>query len=278
MQTVGLIGYPLGHSISPAFQQAAFDCLGIDARYELWETPEKDVEKFVKGIRLPDKLGANVTVPYKELVIPLLDGLSDIAADVGAVNTIVKQGSKLIGHNTDAIGFLRALTEEGKFNPAQRNVMMIGAGGVARAIGFILLKSGVSSLDIFDIDGERAGKLAQDLKSSLVTVLDSNEGDQYDQAVSSADLIVNCTPVGMIHTSSEGKSPIRSELISPRSTVYDVVYNPSITRLMSDAQDAGAASLGGLSMLVFQGVAAFELWTGKTAPVDIMMQAAVNAM
>ncbi|MDP6180677.1 MAG: shikimate dehydrogenase, partial [Desulfatiglandales bacterium] len=219
-----------------------------------------------------------VTVPYKELVIPLLDGLSELAADIGAVNTIVKQGSKLIGHNTDAVGFLRALTDEGKFDLSKKKIVMIGAGGVARAIGFILLKSGISSLAIFDIDQDRATKLALDLKSNLVNVLTSNEGRQYNQAVLGADLIVNCTPVGMIHTASEGKSPVPAELISPDSTVYDVVYNPPVTQLMSEARDAGATALGGLSMLVFQGVAAFELWTGKDAPVDIMMNAAQKVM
>jgi shikimate dehydrogenase len=179
-QTVGLIGYPLGHSISPVFQQAAFDKLGLDIRYELWETPPEKLSDVVNDIRSSDKSGANVTVPYKESVIPMLDELNDVAAGIGAVNTIVKKDEKLVGYNTDAEGFIRALEVEGKFDPEGKTMSMIGAGGVARAIGFALIQSGIKSLELFDIDMARAEKLAGELCATDVRVLSSNEGSQFE--------------------------------------------------------------------------------------------------
>ncbi|MFO8100556.1 MAG: shikimate dehydrogenase [Dehalococcoidia bacterium] len=278
MKTVGLIGYPLGHSLSPVFQQAAFDHLKLDIRYELWETPPEKLEEVVNSIRAEDKLGSNVTVPYKEDVIGLLDELNEIARDIGAVNTIVKKNGGLTGYNTDAEGFRRALEAEGNFDPAGKRVTMIGAGGVARAIGFILIKSGVASLKLFDIDQSRAEKLATELGSSGVAVLKSGEGSEYEEAVSEADLLINCTPIGMKHSPSENDSPVAEGLISAQSLVYDVVYNPLKTPLLQMAEKKGARGLSGLSMLVYQGVAAFELWTGQAAPVDIMMKAVKRAL
>ena len=277
-QKVGLIGYPLGHSISPVFQQAAFDHLGLDIRYELWETKPEDLARAVRELRSPDKLGANVTVPYKEEALKLADQLDDLAYDIGAVNTIVKNGPKLVGHNTDAGGFLRALKEQGKFDPRGKKVTIIGAGGVARAIGFVLVKAGVKSLALYDIEADRARKLGEALKSDDITVLESSKGREYEMAVTSADLLINCTPLGMKHSRTEGQSPVPAELISPRSLVYDVVYNPVQTPLLKNAAAVGARCLGGLSMLVYQGVSAFELWTGRKAPVDIMMKAAEGAL
>ncbi|MDD5092838.1 MAG: shikimate dehydrogenase [Dehalococcoidia bacterium] len=277
-QKVGLIGYPLGHSISPAFQQAAFDHLGLDIRYELWETPPGNLSQVVKDIRSAEKLGANVTVPYKEAVLRLMDYLDPMASDIGAVNTIVKRDGILIGYNTDAGGFLRALKEQGKFDPQDKKVAIIGAGGVARAIGFVLVKSGVRSLALFDIDAARAGKLASDLEAKQVSVLTSEKSAEFRKAVSTADLLVNCTPLGMKHSPGEKRSPVDEKLISPGSLVYDVVYNPIKTPLLQMAERAGARTLGGLSMLVYQGVLAFELWTGRTAPVDIMMGKAGGAL
>lgn len=277
-QTVGLIGYPLGHSISPVFQQAAFDHLKLDIRYELWETKPEKLADTVRSIRDSGKLGSNVTVPYKQDVLPMMDELNEIAAEIGAVNTIVKRGRKLIGYNTDAEGFLRALESEGKFDPEGKRVTLIGAGGVARAIAFVLVRAGAISLTLFDIDRARAEKLAESLRGARVTVLASDRGSAYEEAVGGVDLLVNCTPIGMKHSPTEGQSPVRAELISPSCFVYDVVYNPPKTALLEAAQRAGARTLGGLPMLVYQGVAAFELWTEKAAPVAVMMEKARRAL
>jgi shikimate dehydrogenase len=286
MSLVGLIGKGLKHSISPQFQQAAFDHLGLDVRYELWDTEESDLQTVIEGIRKPLKLGANVTIPYKEAVIPLLDEVDPNAGRIGAVNTIVNREGRLAGYNTDSTGFLRALRHEGGFEPAHTKGMLLGAGGVARAAGYALVGAGVSSLVLTDIIPEKAQGLALDLERAaaqqggqpaIIQVSALNDTG-FDEAVSDCDLIVNCTPVGMKHSAMEGQSALDSARIPQRALVYDLVYNPIETQLLREAHKAGARILGGLAMLVYQGAAAFELWTGMEAPVDIMMQAAKEAL
>lgn len=277
-ETAALIGYPLKHSISPFFQQSAFDHYHLDVSYELWEIESSGLEKAIDSLRQPSCLGANVTIPYKETVIPLLDGLEGLAADIGAVNTIVKKDNRLIGYNTDAGGFLRSLREKGRFDPKDKKAAMLGAGGVAHAIGFVLVRAGIRSLAIFDIDVERARKLASELKANGISVLETDKGTEFGHAISSAELLVNCTPIGMKHSPSEGQSPLAGDLISPGSLVYDVVYNPTETTLLKEAEKRGAHVVGGLSMLVYQGAEAFELWTGRAAPVEIMFERAKEAL
>ncbi len=305
----GLIGYPVGHSISPAMQQAAFDHYKLDLRYELWETEPSELEDAVERLRQPQTLGANVTVPHKEAVIPSMDELDDLALEIGAVNTIVNRGGRLIGYNTDAGGFLRALRKEGGFDPAGKRAVLIGAGGVARAAGFALARAGVKSLVITDIITERAHVLASDLERSLartqgppprscvdareiggVASLDfqmhpipeikvlSPDEPLFEKTVSGCDLLVNCSPVGMKHSATEGKSPVEAKLVPKGALVYDVVYNPLETPLLTDAKRGGARTLSGLAMLVYQGAMSFEMWTGKEAPIDIMYKSAKKAL
>ena len=283
---VGLIGYPLGHSISPAMQQAGFDNLGLDIRYELWETERGDVRAVVEGLRQPSKLGANVTVPYKEMVLEFLNEVDRDALDIGAVNTIVNRGGRLKGYNTDAGGFLTALRGEAGFDARGKHAVLLGAGGVARAVSFALVRAGIGSLTLTDIIMDRAQGLACDIKRNLADkqVLDLemeaiNACDaRLGEALSGCNLLVNCTPIGMKHSDSEGKSPVEYDRIPQGALVYDVVYNPVETELLSDARRIGAQTLGGLCMLVYQGALAFDLWTEKAAPVDIMMSAAKKAL
>ncbi len=283
---VGLIGHGLKHSISPLFQQAAFDHLGLDIRYEAWETEPSELEKVLEKVRGPSILGANVTVPHKEAVVPLMNGFDDLAREIGAVNTIVNRGGRLEGCNTDAGGFLRALGREGGFDPAGKGVVLLGAGGVARAASFALARAGVKSLVITDIIEEKAHELVSDLERSLAGTQGPApeirallpDDPQFGEGLSGCDLLVNCTPMGMKHSAGEGESPLEARLIPKRALVYDVVYNPIETPLLADAKRAGASTLGGLAMLVYQGAAAFELWTGKKASVDIMMEAATKAL
>ena len=276
---VGLIGNKLKHSISPQFQQAAFDYLGLDIRYEVWETVKDELPRVVEGIRDPSKLGANVTIPYKEAALPLLDDVDSDARRIGAVNTIVNRGDKLIGYNTDSSGFLKALREDGGFSPRNKRAVLLGAGGVARAVGFALVGAGVKSLVIFNRTQGRGEALAWDLKVSdtEVVALSWKDGKTLT-ALAECDLLVNCTSVGMKDSAGEGKSPLGVGLIPKRALVYDVVYNPIETPLISAAKKAGARTLGGLPMLVYQGAASFELWTGKSAPIDMMMRVAKRAL
>ena len=276
---VGLIGHKLKHSISPQFQQAAFDYLGLDIRYEVWETAKDELPNVVEGVRDASKLGANVTIPYKEAVLPLLDDVDSGASRIGAVNTIVNRGGKLIGYNTDNSGFLKALREDGGFSPRNKRAVLLGAGGVARAVGFALVDAGVKSLVILNRTQSRGEALAWDLKVSdtELVALSWKDGKTLT-ALAECNLLVNCTSVGMKDSASEGKSPLGIGLIPKRALVYDVVYNPMETPLLAAAKKAGARTLGGLPMLVYQGAASFELWTGKSAPIDMMIRVAKRAL
>ncbi len=280
---VGILGYPLAHSISPAFQQAAFDYHSIPARYHAWTTPPEQLESRVRALRGEDYLGANVTVPHKERVGEYLDDIDTWAERIGAVNTIVRVDDTLVGYNTDAYGFIKSLTETGHFRPAGRNVLLVGAGGAARAAVFALAQEGIASLTIANRTLERAESLAADIRNSLDCVSSNVKvvplhGSQIREASANADLIVNSTSIGMRHSDDEGRIPSESLVIPPTALVYDMVYNPPETPLLTAAKAAGAPVLGGLPMLVYQGAAAFERWTGEEAPIDVMFRAAEEAL
>jgi shikimate dehydrogenase len=283
---IGLIGHPLKHSISPYFQQAALDYYRLDIRYEAWETGPAQLQDIVNDLRKPQNVGANVTTPHKEAVLPLLDEVDDLAISIGAVNTIVKKDDKLMGFNTDAYGFIEALDKEGHFAPEGKRVVILGAGGVARAVGFVLVQRKVASLAITDGIPERARTLAENLLRYTKLASPTSEDLELDitafqwQSLSSAetfdncDLIIHCTTIGMKHSSQEGQSPLSLEVIPRSVLVYDLVYNPWLTPLLRLAQKAGANILGGLPMLVYQGAASFKLWTEREAPIDIMFNKA----
>ncbi|MGB5925726.1 MAG: shikimate dehydrogenase [Dehalococcoidia bacterium] len=283
---IGLIGYPLRHSVSPYFQQAALDHYQLDIRYEAWETTPAELPDIVRNLRKPQNIGANVTVPYKEAVLPLLDGIDDLASSIGAVNTIVKKDDRLLGSNTDAYGFAEALDKEGHFDPEGKQVIMLGAGGVARAVTFVLVQRKVASLGITDGIFERASALTENLVRYVKEASPSSRGSEPDitafqwknlssaKTLNNCDLILHCTTIGMKDSPQEGQSPLSREVIPKNVLVYDVVYNPWLTPLLRLAQKAGANILGGLPMLVYQGAASFKLWTGREAPVDIMLKRA----
>ena len=287
---VGLIGYPIKHSISPFFQQAALDYYQLDIRYEAWETGPAQLQGMVNSLREPHNIGANVTVPYKEAVLPLLDEVDDLACSIGAVNTIVEKNERLLGFNTDAYGFIEALDKEGQFDPEGKGVLILGAGGVARAVCFALVQRKVASLAITDGVFERASLLAEDLISDTQRISPGSKDPETDicafqweslsspGTLSKCALIVHCTTIGMKDSPQEGQSPLSLEVIPKNVLVYDVVYNPWPTPLLRIAEKAGANILGGLAMLVYQGAASFKLWTGKEAPIDIMFSKAKEAL
>lgn len=278
-QRLGIIGYPIGHSISPIFQQAGLDHLGIDATYEKWEVTPEDVGDFVAGLRAPGTLGINITVPHKQAVIPFLDEVDEWATAAGAVNTIVNHDGHLTGHNTDGPGFLRALLVETGYDPSRTRALILGAGGAARGILLALVRGGVDSLVIANRTLERAETLAQLASDNGVgSEAISLSGDALTEAAASANLIVNCTTMGMSHGPDEHGSPISAAQIPATATVNDVVYTPLLTPILKEAAAAGATALGGLHMLVYQGVLSFQMWTGVDAPVDVMLAAATVEM
>jgi shikimate dehydrogenase len=283
---IGLIGHPLKHSISPYFQQAALDYYRLDIRYEAWETCPAELENTVNRLRRPQYAGANVTVPYKETVLPLLDGVDDLARSIGAVNTIVKKDDKLVGFNTDAYGFIEALREKGGLDPQGKRIVILGAGGVARAVGFSLVQRNAASLSISDGIFERAAALAESLAKYVDEFSPGRQDGQPTvtafkwqdlrsaETLGNCDLIVHCTTIGMKDSPQEGQSPLTRQVIPRGVLVYDVVYNPSPTPLLALALETGARILGGLPMLVYQGAASFRLWVGREAPIDIMFRKA----
>ena len=276
---LGIIGYPIGHSISPVFQQAALNDLKIDAEYRPYEVTPDDVPRFVDSLRAEPVRGINVTVPHKEAVMDHLDEIDEWASEAGAVNTIVNRSGRLTGYNTDGYGFLRALRESGGLEPAGKNALILGAGGSARGVVQALLRAGIGSLVIANRTLARAESLAELARSGgAKTDAISLESDRIHEAAGSADAIVNCTSLGMTHGPDEAASPLRAMHIPPTALVYDLVYNPTLTPLLREAEQAGAKTLGGISMLVYQGAASFEIWLQRPAPVAVMMNAAMDAM
>ncbi len=278
-QTIALLGYPLGHSISPVFQQAGLDALHIDAKYEAWHTPPEKLAETVAKLRGSDYLGCNVTVPHKEHVVAMLDHVDPSAASVGAVNTIVNKGGKLSGYNTDSEGFARALERQGKFMATGRKVLLLGAGGAARGVVLALSRLGVAHLSVANRTADRAKVLVELAASQQVpgAVVEWNDA-ALAAAARTAHLIVNTTTLGMAGGPNPAASPLPASSIPYSALVYDLVYNPRETPLLKAANQAGARTLDGLPMLVYQGAAAFTHWTGKPAPTEAMLKAAEAAM
>jgi len=276
---VGIFGHPLSHSLSPAIQQAAFDYHKIDALYQAWPTSPEELALEVAKLRGKLYLGANVTIPHKVKVMQQLDSIDKMAMDIGAVNTIVKENRTLVGYNTDAYGFIKSLKEGSGIDPSRKRALLLGAGGAARAAAYALAQEGVARITIANRTLNRAVSLSDEIRLILSDVLAiSTDGSDLLKAASSADIIVNSTSMGMRHSEAEGQSLLHSEAIPASAVVYDMVYNPSETPLISEARQAGAIVVGGLGMLIHQGAADFLKWTGKDAPIDIMMEAGEKAL
>lgn len=276
---VGLIGHPVGHSISPRFQQAAFDALRIPALYELWDTLPEDLGRRVQGLRSADALGANITIPYKQAIPALADECSAEVELTGAANTLVNDGGRLRAHNTDVGGFARALAGELGYSVRGRRVALLGAGGAARAIVVALAREEAESILVLNRSEDRARALVADLGRALaVTLLAGPLAEGAGALLAGCDLLVNCTSVGLAGTPLADALPLDPSALPLAATVVDIVANPLVTPFLAAAAKRGHATLGGLAMLVHQGALAFELWTGTPAPLDVMMTAACAAM
>ncbi len=273
----GVIGHPIGHTKSPLFQQAALDHCGIDMTFATWDVPPEELAAKVESFRSPDFVAGCVTLPHKQAIMPMLDGLADTAEAVGAVNWVIPDDGKLIGHNTDAPGFLRALKESAGFDPQGRSAVVFGAGGAARAIVYALRTGGVASVAIANRTVEKAQALAAEMTAGRFrpTALALDPTSLADVAPY-ADLFVNTSSMGMEGGPAPNDSPVPAELISAEATCYDAVYAPPMTPFLFEAERAGATPAGGISMLIYQGVVGFELATGRDAPVAEMF-AAVGA-
>jgi len=271
---VGLIGWPVEHSLSPAMHNSAFAALKLNWCYVPLPVPPERLGEAVAGLRALGFMGANVTVPHKEAVMPYLDEVAPEAQVIGAVNTIVVCEEKLMGYNTDWRGFLAALSE-GDFDPQGKRVVVLGAGGAARAVVYALAQAG-AQVTVLNRTPARAQALIQDFSPlfpspSLLSLPLTPQ--TLRERTSEAHLLVNATPVGMWPEVDESLWP--EGLSFPgHLTVFDLVYTPRQTKLLRQAREAGAKVIGGLGMLVHQGAVAFELWTGERAPVETMYEAA----
>jgi len=271
-----LIGWPLRHSVSPAMHNAAFRELGMTGEYSLLPVEHgRDLGRVLEQMRAaPEWIGANVTVPYKEKILPHLDRLEGAAAELKAVNTIVRRGDQLVGHNTDLPGFIADLKRNG-MDATGKSALVIGSGGAARAVVLGLIQSGCK-VTLVAVIREQAEALASKLGHGRVNVAGWDDPALAEIAKAAA-LIVNTSPVGMWPKTDA--TPWPKEIPLPESiSVYDLVYNPFETRFLREAKVRGAKTASGLGMLVEQGAIAFELWTGARAPREVMLRAARAAL
>jgi shikimate dehydrogenase len=266
----GVIGYPVKHSLSPRMHNAAFKALKINAEYKLFPLREKELGTFLKGLPKKGIFGLNVTVPYKEKVIPYLDKISPLARQAQAVNTIKVVKRKLLGFNTDGKGFLRHLRQDLRFNPRGKSVVVLGAGGGAKAVLLALAGCRPVSIAIYDIDQRKARKLTAYLKKSF-RGLEIRQASSIDTlGIENADLLVNATPIGL---KKSDPLIVSRQFLRRGMLVYDLIYNPAKTKLLKAALKKGSRVSNGLGMLLYQGAESFSIWTGRNAPLEVMRRA-----
>jgi shikimate dehydrogenase len=272
---VGLIGDPVGHSKSPAMQDAAFAAVGIAARYELWLTHAAELPERIASLRMPEVLGANVTIPHKRAVLPLVDDLAEDALATGAVNTIVPRQGRLIGENTDVAGLVAALAEIGWQGMEQ--AVILGAGGAARAAAVALARLGAEAICVM----ARSVQAAQDLTAAVAPAarhasllwgdLTATDPHIWRRMLATTDIILNATPVGMAHLPGLPLDEVVLDLIAPGTLIVDCITHD--TPLIQAARARDLPAMNGLPMLLHQGAAAFTLWTNRPAPLDVMRAA-----
>lgn len=264
----GLFGDPVAHSKSPLMQNRAFRETGRNAAYAAFHIKPEHLGDAVKGIRALQFRGVNVTIPHKVEVMKYLDEIDEAAEAIGAVNTIVNDGGRLIGYNTDGIGYVRSLKEETGVDLKGKRILLLGAGGAARGIAYALAKEGAGRLTIANRTRERATELAR--AASEWTETRDIGLDSIADVIGDIDVVVNTTSIGM-HPSVD-EVPMDPSLFRPGMLASDLIYNPRITRFLREAEENGAKVHGGLGMFIYQGAYAFEYWTGVSAPVSAMRE------
>ncbi len=274
----GLIGNPVEHSVSPAMHNAAFAALGLDYAYIPFRVEKEALAAAVSAVKALNMRGLNVTIPHKVAVMPLLNELEPLAQKIGAVNTIINNGGRLKGCNTDAAGFLKALLDKGVESHG-RKAVVVGAGGASRSISFTLAERGAEIVILnrrqemawaVELAAAISGCFKQEVKA--LELKDAN----LAAALDSADILINATSVGM--SPHDNRSVVPAEMLKAELVVFDAVYNPMKTKLLAEAEAAGALTVSGIDMLVGQGALAFELWTGVEAPLDVMKARILEAL
>lgn len=266
-QTVltGLFGNPVGQSMSPNMHNAAFSKLKLNFAYMAFAVDKNQLIHAVEAVRALSMRGVNVTIPHKVAIMEFLDEIDREALDIGAVNTIVNNNGKLTGYNTDGKGFVRSLVEETGVSLTGKRILILGAGGAARAVGVSLAREGVQQITVANRSIEKARELSEHLSQFVPSVsVTLNEHRDLQQV----DIVINTTSVGMYPEMDN--TPIPKEILHSNLLISDLIYNPFQTKLLKEGQEVGAAIHNGLGMFVHQGALAFELWTGHSAPIELM--------
>lgn len=267
---LGVIGHPIGHSLSPAMHNAALRFHGVDMVYLAFDVMPADLPAAVAGMRALGFRGWNVTVPHKEAIVPLLDSLDDLATRVGAVNTVALASGGLRGYNTDVAGFLGALHAAMPQGAAGARCLLAGAGGAARAVLAALARAGVGEVDVFNRTVERACALCELGRTWGVVDCTVVERAGLAPAVARANLLVNATTIGLNPAVKDSPFPV--DILTADQVVIDLVYGGAPTKLVEWAGRIGARAVDGREMLVRQAACSYEIWTGRAAPVEVMLQ------
>lgn len=270
----GIFGHPVSQSLSPAMHNAAFRHLGLDCVYLAFDVDPRNVPQAVSSIRALGLCGINVTIPHKQSVMAGLDEIAPEASMVGAVNTIVNENGRLKGYNTDVSGVLRALDSELGFVPRGKDVFIVGAGGASRAVIVAMCTGGAQSVAIANRTYLKAKNLSEEFSPRFADVgfsaVPLDDSDRVSELMGQADIVINCSSAGM---GDIEPLCLPLDLLGENCVVYDLVYKPPVTPLVRDSRAVGLKAESGLGMLLYQGVDAFEIWTGEDAPVEVMRDA-----
>ena len=270
----GIFGHPVSHSLSPVMHNSAFSALGLDCVYVAFDISPEEIGKAAQSVRTLGIKGINITIPHKESIIPHLDEIAPDAELMGAVNTVRNDDGKLTGYNTDVGGFLRAVEEDLGINPGGSSVLLMGAGGAARAVMSAFCMNGAGRICVANRTYDKALKLASEFgkqfKKIKIEPVALDDIRVIKARLAESDILVNSTSAGM-----EGKTAmdLPLEALKENAAVYDLVYKPRETPLVTEARRLGHRASGGLGMLLYQGALSFEIWTGREAPVDVMRKA-----
>ena len=267
----GIIGYPLGHTLSPTIHNSAFKELGYNIDFQIWETEEKFLEEKIQSLRNKNVLGCCVTLPYKKKVMQYLDNIDKSAKEIDAINWVINKDGKLSGYNTDWLGFINSI-DFYKKSIKNKKALIIGAGGSAKAICQGLIKGKVKSIIISNRTLKKAEEIKELFRDSQtkIQIMDFKELNNLT-ILETMDLIINTTSLGMTGGPDPKRSPIDTSLLNTRALCYDLVYSPQITPFLREAKKNKIDTIGGLSMLVFQAASGFELLTNKNAPINTML-------
>lgn len=273
---LGVMGWPIAHSLSPVLQNAAINTANLDYAYLALPVEPNDLASAVAGLKALHFRGWNITIPHKSAIMPLLDEIDEDAKIIGAVNTVVNTDGHLKGYNTDVIGFIQGLLDRG-FNPKGKEVVLLGAGGAARAVVWGLIKHGASAIHIGVRNPQKVQPLVDEFSQYGFIDVNHWESADFTAYLSVADLLVNTTPLGMVPYLDK-MPPVDWSIVNPKAFVYDIIYTPAETRFLREAREHGHETLNGEAMLVGQGAAAFSKWTGVTPDTAVMTTALRKAL